>query len=86
MNNFKIQHKSMAEKSKQTKPDAPKLLKNTTVSKWNDSIKVHADQVFGARKATLEYLLRTNDVVLSPYPPLILDHPYSAAAGFIQGE
>ena len=42
MNNFEIQRKSMVEKSKQTKPDVTKLVKNTTLSKWNNSIKVHA--------------------------------------------
>ena len=86
MNNFETQCKSMVEKSKQTKPDVPKLVKNTTVSKWNDSIRVHAAQVFGARKDAFEYLLRTNDAVVAPQPPLMLDHPYYAAAGSIQGE
>ena len=85
MNNFDIQLKSMVEKSKQTKPDVTKLVKNITVSKWNDSIKVHAAQVFGVRKATLEYFLRKNDAVVAPHPPLMLDHPYSTAAGSIQG-
>ena len=86
MNNFEIQRKSMVEKSKQTKPDVPKLVKNTTVAKWNEYIKVHAAQVFGARKVKLEYLLRPNDVIVSLHPPLVLYHPYSDAAGSIQGE
>ena len=76
----------MVEKSNQTKQNFPELVNNTTVAKWNKSIKVHADQVFGARKATLEYLLRTNYTVVDPHPPLILDYSYSAAAGSIQGE
>ena len=76
----------MVEKSKKIKPDVTKLVKNNTVAKWNGSIKVHADQVFSATKATLEYFLRTNDAVVAPYPPLMLDHPYSTAAGSIQGE
>ena len=73
-------------KFNQTKPDVPKLVKNTTLSRWNYSIKVHVAQVFGSRKDTLEYFLRINDAVVSPYPPLLLDHLYSAAAGSIQGE
>ena len=85
MNNSEIQHKLLVEKVKQTKPDVPKVVDNTTVAKWDDSIKVHAAQVFGARKATLEYLLRTNDAVVAPHPPLMLDHNYSSAAGSIQG-
>ena len=86
MNTFEIQHKYMVNKYKQTKQDVPKLINNTTIAKWNDSIKVHEDQVFGARKATLEYLLRTNDAVVAPQPPLMLEHPYYADAGPIQGE
>ena len=86
MNNFDIQHEYMVRNSKQTKPDVPKLVKNTTVNKWNDPIEVCADQVFSERKATLEYLLWTNDAVVAPLPPLMLDHPYSSAAGSIQGE
>ena len=75
MNNFEIQRKSMVNKSKLTKPDVTKLVKNTTLSKWNNSIKVHAYQVFGTSKATLEYLLRKNDAVVAPHPPLMLEHP-----------
>ena len=76
----------MVEKFKQTKPDLIKLVNNTTVAKWNDSTKVHEAQVFGIRKATLKYFLRTNDAVLAPHPPIMLDHPYSTAAGSIQGD
>ena len=75
----------MVEKYKQTKPDVPKLLKNTTLAKWNDFIKVHAAQVFGARNATLEYLLRTNDAVVAPQLPPMMDHTYSSDVGSIQG-
>ena len=74
MDNFKIQRKSMVNKSNKTKPDVQKLLNNTTIANWNDSIKVHAAQVFGARKATLEYFLSTNDAVVAPHPPLMMDH------------
>ena len=86
MNNFEIQRKYMVKKSKQTKPDVLKLVMNTTAANWEDSIGVHAAQFFGARNSTLKYLLRTNDEVVAPHLPLILDHPYSAATGSIQGE
>ena len=62
------------------------MVKNTTVANWNDSINVHAAQVFGTRKATLEYFLKTNDAVVAPHTPLMMDHPYSASAGSIQGD
>ena len=83
MNNFDIEHKSMVEKSKQIKTDVPNLGKNITVAKWNNPINVHAAQVFGARKATLEYVFRMNDAVVAPKLPLALGHTYYAAAGSI---
>ena len=64
MHNFKIQRKSMVEKSKQTKPDVPKG-NITTLAKCNYFIMVYAAQVYGTRKATLEYLPRPNDAVPS---------------------
>ena len=86
MDNFNIQRKSMVENSKQTKLNVPKLVKNTTLAEWNYSIKAHAYQGSGARKATLEYFLRTNDEVVAPHPHLMMDHHYSTVAGSMQGE
>ena len=57
LDKFEIQRKAMATKAKQSIPNVPKLGKNTTVLKWNDSITVQAGQVFGVRKSTIEYLL-----------------------------
>ena len=76
----------MVEKSKQTKPDIPKLSKNSTVAKWDDSIRVYASQVYGARKSTLEYLIRAKIAVAMPHPGLDAGQPHSDEAGSIQGE
>ena len=66
MDNFEIQRNSMVEKSKQTKPDILKLSKNSTVAKWDYSIRVYASQVYGASKSTLEYLIRAKISVVIP--------------------
>ena len=58
MDNFITQKKAMKPKVTDTKPDVPKLTKNMTVAKWDDSLRVYASQVFGARKSTFKYLLR----------------------------
>ena len=76
----------MESKVKDTKPDVPKLTKNMTVAKWNDSLRVYASQVFGARKSTLEYLLRKEKAVNPTPPTLLANCPHSADAGSIQGE
>ena len=76
----------MVEKSKQTKPDIPKLSNNSTVAKWDDSIRVFASQVYRSRKSTLEYLIRSKIAVTMPHLGLATSQPHSAEAGLIQGE
>ena len=86
MDNFEIQRKSMVEKSKQTNPDIPKFSKNSTVAKWDDSIRVYASQVYGASKSILEYLIRDKIAVAMPHPGLATDQTHSSEAGSIMGE
>ena len=76
----------MESKAKDIKPDVPKLTKIMAVAKWNDSLRVYASQVFGARKSTLEYLLRKEKAVNPTPPTLLANCPHSADAGSIQGE
>ena len=73
-------------KSKETSTDGTKLGKNTTFSKWNDYMTVHAGQVFGDRNSTIEYLLQDNAAVVAPHTPLLVNQPHSAVGGSIQGE
>ena len=58
--NYEIQRKAISLRIKQTVPDVPKIGKTTTVVKWNDSLIVYAGQVFGARKSSLKYVIRSN--------------------------
>ena len=86
MDNFITQRKAMDSKAKDTKPNGSKLTKTMTVAKWDDSLCLYASQVFGARKSTLEYLLRKEKAV-SPTPPTFRTNcPHSADAWSIQGE
>ena len=86
MDNFEIQRKYMVEKSKQTKPNIPKLSKNSTVAKWDDSIRVYASQVYGARKSTLEYLIRSKIALAIPHPGLATGQNHWAESWSFQGE
>ena len=83
---IELQRTAMDEESKTRAPDIPKLNKNTIVAKWDDSFKVHVKKIYGARKATLEYLVRKEVSVVMPHPGLLADHPHSQAAKSIQGE
>ena len=86
IDNFEIQRKSVVEKSKHAKPDIPKFSNNSTVAKWDESVRVYASQVYGARKSTLEYLIRAKISVAMPHSGLAAGQPHSAEAGSIQGE
>ena len=74
--NYKIKRKAIYLRIKQTVPDVPKTGKTTTVAKWNDSIMVYVGQVFGARKSSLKYVIRSNGGVVMPNPTLVLNRPY----------
>ena len=73
--NYEIHRKAIYLSTKQTVPDVPKIGNTTTVSKWNYSIIVDAGQLFGARKSSLKYVIRSNVGVVIPHPTLVLtDH------------
>ena len=70
---YEIQRKAIYLRIEQTVPDIPKIGKTTTVARWNDSIMIYAGQVFGARKSSLKYVIRSNGGgggVLCPIPLL----------------
>ena len=83
--NHEIHRKAIYLSIKQTVPDVPKIGETTTVSKCNDSIMVYAGQVFGARKSSLKYLIRSNGGVVMPHPTLVLNRPYSTLAESVAG-
>ena len=47
---------------------------------------VYAGQVFGARKYSLKYVIRSNGGFVIPHPTLVLNRPYSTLAGSVAGE
>ena len=74
--NYEIQRKAIYLRIKQTVLDVPKIGKTTTVAKWNDSIIVYSGQVFGSRKSSLKYVIRSNGGFVMPHPTLLLNRPY----------
>ena len=70
-------------KAKEAKSDVPKLTKNVTVTKWDDSLRVYASQAFGARKSKLEYLLRKEIAINPTHHPLVTNCPHSAETASI---
>ena len=62
------------------------MSKNSTVAKWDESIRVYAYQVYGVTKSTLEYLVRDKISVAMPHPCLATGQPHSAEAGSTPGK
>ena len=58
LKSFDLQSKAMQKREKNAAQDMPKLTKNTTVPRWNDSLKVHLKGQLGSRGSTLLYLTR----------------------------
>jgi len=85
LKNFSIQTKAMSLKSKESNPEIPKMGNKLSIAKWDDSLRAYTSQVFGARNATLEYLMRPEVAVAMPHPPLKTDCPHSEV-GSIQDE
>jgi hypothetical protein len=72
LKSFDTQMKAMKDRKKDGASDVPKLSQNTTVPRWNDSLKVYMNEVFGARGATLHYLMRESDGVPAAGPLTVL--------------
>ena len=62
--NYEIQRKAIYLRTKHTVTDVPKIGHTTTIAKCNNSIMVYAGQVFGARKASLQYVIQSNGGLL----------------------
>ena len=88
LKSFDTQMKVMKARKKEGASDVPKLSKNTTVPRWNDSLKVHMNEEFGARDATLRYLMRENDAVPAAGPLTVLatNHPHTADGKSIEAD
>ena len=54
--------------------------------KWTESFTDFLSQVIGHRDIPLAYLVRENDTVPVPAPPLINNRPYSAEHESVEGE
>ena len=77
--------KAMKDRKRGEVADVPKLSGNTTVPRWNDSLKAYTNEVFGARGATLRYLMRESDAVpaAGPLTVLAVNSPHTAQGKYI---
>ena len=75
----------MSIKSKESNPKIPKMGNKLSIAKWDDSLRAYTSQVFGARNATLEYLMRPEVAVKMLRPPL-KTNCYHSEVGSIKDE
>jgi hypothetical protein len=88
LKSFDTQMKAMKNRKKEGASDVPKLSKNTTVPRWNDSLKVHMSEEFGARDATLRYLMRKSATVPAAGPLTVLatNQPHTTLGKSIEAD
>ena len=88
LKSFDTQMKAMKDRKRGEVADVPKLSGNTTVPRWNDSLKAYMNEVFGARGATLRYLMRESDTVPAAGPLTVLaaNSPHTAEGKSIEAD
>ena len=68
---------ALKNRSKDDKPEIPKLTKNTSVPKWYESLRIVLTRITGVRNIPLIYVLRDTVAVPAAAPPLLANQPYS---------
>ena len=86
LKSFHEQWQSLLKKGKDDEPDTPCITRSLPIMKWTESFTDFLSQVIGHRDIPLAYLVRENDTVPVPAPPLINNRPYSAEHESVEGE
>ena len=86
LKSFHAQWQSLLKKGKDDEPDTPCITRSLPIMKWTESFTDFLSQVIGHRDIPLAYLVRENDTVPVPAPPLLNNRPYSAEHESVEGE
>ena len=87
INNFIIQRKAMAQKTKDDVPDVPIIRKVTMVALWADSMRVFLSKVPSARGiATMAYVTRKEEKLPIVAPALPQDQTHLLEHGLVEDE
>ncbi len=86
LKNFGIQWKALVDKKSDDPPDVPKITKQLPIMKWTEAFKDFLSRVIGARTIPLSYIVREDDDVPDPAPPLAQHQPHSTQHGSVEEE
>ena len=86
MRNFEEQWKVLEDKKDEGDPDTPVISKSLPIIKWTEAFRDHLERCVGVRFCPLSYVIRDDDAVPAPCPPLELNQPYSAEHGSIEAD
>ena len=83
---FKEDWKALKDRKKDETATLPKVSKNFSVVRWSEAFKDFLSRTVGRRNIPLSYVVRDNESVTNPAPPLLEDKPYSQEHGSVEGE
>ena len=76
--------KSMKENRRADDPNTPIINKSLPIMKWTEAFRDHLHRCVGARMIPLAYVIKDNEAVPGPCPPLKTDQPFSEKHGSVE--
>jgi hypothetical protein len=86
LKDFSEQWESLVEKKDETVPDVPTITRALPIVRWTECFDDFLHQVIGHRMVPLAYLIRSNEEVENPAPPLAHRRSYSETHGSVEAE
>jgi hypothetical protein len=87
LRNFELQHRALLEKKAEADPEVPKVsTRSLPVMQWSEAMVDVLDQCIGAQDAPLSYLVRAEEDVPNPCPPIMANRPHAAEYATIERE
>ena len=86
LKDFSEQWESLVEKKDETVPDVPTITRALPIVRWTECFDDFLHQVIGHRMVPLAYLIRSNEAVDTPAPPLNNRNSYSEVHGSVEAE
>ena len=84
--NFEAQWKSLKQRKKGDKPDAPKITNDLPVIKWTQAFGDYPGRIIGHHTIPLSYVVRKEVTVPNHAPLLVPGQPHSEDHGSVDAE
>ena len=74
----------MKENRKAEDPNTPTINKSLPIMKWTEAFRDHLHRCVDAKRIPLAYVIRDDEAVPGPCPPLKMDQPFSEKHGSVE--